>query len=207
MVSVPQFVLGMYEVTVAQWKMCVADQACAFVPAGQGDAEPVAGVGWYDAQEYIEWLSQKSGRQYRLPTEAEWEFAARAGSTTPFWTGYRVNPRDANYDTSKDYNSSNTDTPFGKVRDAGAYRPNAYGLYDVIGNVQEWVEDCFDTYAKAPTDGRPSLGASARSAPCSKAVRGGSWRSPPAAVRSAWREALFPSARISDAGFRVARDF
>jgi formylglycine-generating enzyme required for sulfatase activity len=210
MVLVPQFAIGAYEITRSQWAACVADGGCTFqavpVTPANGD-EPVSGVSWRDAAQYVDWLSGKTGKQYRLPSEAEWEYAARAGTQTPFWTGDRVFSMLANFDSSKSYNSSNATTAPGKPVEVGSYDPNAFGVYDTIGNVQEWVEDCFGPYSTAPADGSPVLGATSRSSGCEKVLRGGSWKSPPQEARSAFRYWLHDHIRWGDAGFRVARDF
>ena len=209
MVLVPQFAIGAYEVTLSQWSACVADGGCTFkgatVPPANGN-EPVSGVSWRDAAQYVDWLSAKTGKQYRLPSEAEWEYAARAGTQTPFWTGERVFSMLANINSSQSYNSSNVTIPVGKPVEVGSYRPNAFGIYDMIGNVQEWVEDCFGIYANAPADGSAVLGATSQSSGCEKVMRGGSWKSPPQEARSAWRYWMHSHVRWGDAGFRVARD-
>jgi formylglycine-generating enzyme required for sulfatase activity len=209
MVLVPQFAIGTYEVTQAQWAACVADGGCSFkgaaVPPANGE-EPVSGVSWRDASEYVGWLSAKTGKEYRLPSEAEWEYAARAGTQTPFWTGERVFSMLANVDGTKSYNGSNVTSAAGKPVEVGSYRPNGFGIYDTIGNVQEWVEDCFGVYSVAPNDGSPVLGATSQSSGCEKVMRGGSWKSPPDAARSASRYWMHGRVRWGDAGFRVARD-
>jgi formylglycine-generating enzyme required for sulfatase activity len=161
-------------------------------------------VSWNDTQAYIQWLNQTSGKTYRLLSEAEREYAARAGSQTAFWWGDSIHTGQANYDgTGKTYNNS----PRGEWRKAtvpvNSFKANPFGLYNVHGNVWEWVEDCFhDNYSGAPSDG------SAWTTGCSgnrRVLRGGSWSDVPAGLRSAGRLRLTPDDRIDFGGFRLAR--
>jgi formylglycine-generating enzyme required for sulfatase activity len=178
------------------------------------DDQPVSCVSWADAKAYVQWLAHKTGKGYRLPSEAEWEYAARAGSVSRWPWG----------DTAADgcefanlYDlSSREQFAFGwepmRCRDrypdvapAGALRANAFGLYDLIGNVTEWVEDCYtDSYVGRPRDGRAWVWAGG----CARRVqRGGSWASAAERARSASRDAADPAARADTVGFRVALDF
>jgi formylglycine-generating enzyme required for sulfatase activity len=135
----------------------------------------VINVSWDDARAYADWLSDQTGQRYRLPTEAEWEYAARAGTTTPFWTGDCIHTDQANYDGNYDYNGCGAKTGVhrGQTVPAGSLPANAFGLHEIAGNVWEWVEDCWhSSYAGAPTDG--SAWVEADGGECSRVVRGGS---------------------------------
>ena len=141
------FAVGKYEVTFDEWEACVASGGCdSYKPKDQGwgrGPRPVINVSWNDAIAYVEWLSAKVGKPYRLPSEAEWEYAARAGTTTRYWWGDEITIENANYGRN-----------VGKTTDVGSYPPNRWGLYDMQGNVWEWTEDCYhDSYKVAPEDG------------------------------------------------------
>jgi formylglycine-generating enzyme required for sulfatase activity len=182
-------------------------------PREARDDHPVACVSWADARAYVEWLAHRTGKPYRLPSEAEWEYAARAGSAARWPWG------DAPSDGCEFANlhdlSSRESYAFGwepvRCRDAypdvapvGALRANDFGLYDMIGNVAEWVEDCFtDSYVGRPRDGRPWewVGGCTR-----RVLRGGSWVSPAERARSAFRDAADTTTRADFIGFRVALD-
>jgi formylglycine-generating enzyme required for sulfatase activity len=206
-VTIPSFALSKYEITFAQWDACVADGGCrgpAPVDEGWGRGmRPVIGATWDMAKSYVEWLRQKTGKSYRLPSEAEWEYAARARTTTPFSFGATITPAQANYNGSTGY----ADGPAGSNRQqtlpVGSFPANAFGLHDMHGNVREWTEDCWhDGYADdAPTNGAPYL-----SPDCGEhVIRGGSWENPPAEVRAAAREGTRRDEQSSSLGFRVAR--
>ena len=160
-------------------------------------------VSWNDAREYVRWLSRKTGNGYRLLSEAEWEFAARAGSTEPFHFGSTLLPQQASYDARVVYGSGGKGRSKGRTEPVGSFPANAFGLHDVHGNVWEWVEDCWhDTYADAPSHG----GVWTRGGDCEyRVLRGGSWVSPPQSLRSAVRGRSDPEARSYYQGFRVAR--
>ena len=142
------FAVGVYEVTFAEWDACAAAGGCRHRPGHGGwgrGRQPVIDVSWDDAQEYVAWLSSKTGRDYRLPTEAEWEYVARAGTATPFHTGATISTAQANYDgLSAPYGPGVTGAYRGRPIAAGSLVPNAFGLYDVHGNVAELVADCYD---------------------------------------------------------------
>ncbi len=168
----------------------------------QTDRDPVACVNWQDAKAYTEWLSRKSGKTYRLLTEAEWEYAARADTTTVFSFGDRITPQSANYGSTASYAGSPTAVSAGKTRPVGSYPANAFGLYDVHGNVLEWTEDCYN----ANYNGAPSDGTAWSAGDCSRRVlRGGSWGVDPQNLRSANRNWDASSYRINYFGFRVSR--
>ena len=147
------FAVSKFEVTFEQWEACVAVGACAHVPdSGMGrNTQPVINVSWDDVQRYVAWFSKMTGRPYRLLSEAEWEYAARAGTTTAYSWGGAIDENNAN---CKGCGSQWDDRQTAPV---GSFAPNAFGLYDMRnGNVWEWVEDCFhDNYEGAPKDGSP----------------------------------------------------
>ncbi len=193
-VAIAGFAIGKYEVTFAEWDYCVDAGGCLHRPNDQGqgrDARPVINVSWEDAQAYVAWLSDVTDETYRLPTEAEWEYAARAGTTTQYAFGDKINQKQANFGLN-----------VRKTLEVGSYPANSWGLHDMHGNVWEWVEDCHhDNYEGAPTDGSPWLQSG-----CSKPVlRGGSWVDFAEYLRSAARYWSPPGFRHYFIGFRVAR--
>ena len=196
------FAVGKFEVTFAEWDACVSGGGCSgYSPNDWGwgrGRQPVMNVSWDDAKAYVSWLSQRTSQQYRLLSEAEWEYVARAGTTTRYWWGNDIGRTNANCD------GCGTQSNGKKTSPVGTFAANAFGLHDVHGNVFEWVEDCrHDTYAGAPVDG------TAWTAACSDAsrvLRGGSWNNIPAGVRSADRIWTWPGRRQgTDLGLRVAR--
>ncbi|MDX1654597.1 MAG: formylglycine-generating enzyme family protein [Candidatus Competibacteraceae bacterium] len=171
----------------------------------QTDTHPVVCVSWNDAVAYAQWLSEQTGQRYRLPTEAEWEYVARAGTRTPFWTGACIHTDQANYGGIVDYNDCGADTGVYRQQtvEAGSLPGNPWGLYEVAGNVWEWVQDCWhDDYQGAPQDG------SAWEEPgCARrVVRGGGWGGNPVFLRSAYRFRFAPDGANFLQGFRLARD-
>ena len=212
-VTVPAFSMGKYEVTFAQWDACVAEGGCGgYRPDDEGWGQgnrPVINVSWDDAQSFIDWLNSKTGGNFRLPTEAEWEYAARAGSTTKYHSSNAESQlcRYANHaDTSTDYSNINKACSDGvgkRTATVGRYQPNSYGLHDMHGNVWEWVQDCWnDSYVGAPSDS-----SSWTSGDCSLRVRrGGSWYNGPSDVRSANRYRTSRSEHGNLIGFRLAQD-
>ena len=156
------FAVGKFEVTFAQWDACVAESGCTHKPGdeswGRG-RRPVINVSWDDAKQFVAWLAKKTGKPYRLLTEAEWEYAARGVTRAsdphpPFSTGATINYKQANYDANFKYGSGPQGLYRQKTLDVGSLPRNAFGLHDMHGNVWEWVEDCYkNSYAGAPTDG------------------------------------------------------
>ena len=208
-VTIPRpMAVGRFEVTFAEWEACVAGGGCKSNPSpgdeGWGkDRQPVINVSWDDAGEYVKWLSQKTGKAYRLLTEAEWEYAARAGTTSPFSTGATITPEQANFQTNFNEDGSKRE---GEYREqaikVGTFAPNAFDLYDMHGNVWEWVADNWhEDYAGAPTDGTVNAGGDTSM----RVQRGGSWYSFVSEIRSAARHGDQPDHRGADIGFRVAR--
>ena len=212
-VTVPAFRMGKYEVTFAQWDACVADGGCGgYRPDDEGwgrGNRPVINVSWDDAQSFIDWLNDKTDENFRLPTEAEWEYAARADTTTIYHFGNAEAQlcRYANHaDSSTDYSNTNKACSDGvgkRTATVGRYQPNSYGLYDMHGNVWEWVQDCYnDSYVGAPSDGRAWM-----SGDCGQhTLRGGSWYNGPRAMHSATRTKRALASRHSHLGFRLAQD-
>ena len=200
------FAVGVHEVTFAQWDACRRGGGCAHNPQDKGwgrGNRPVINVSWRDAQQYVRWLSRKTGKRYRLPSESEWEYVARAGTRTPFHTGETISTNQSNYDGNYTYRWGRKGRYRRRTEPVGRFPPNGFGLYDVHGNVSEWVEDCWhETYAGAPRDGR----AWTSGGDCSRRVlRGGSWYDDPRNVRSAFRYRNVTEYRFHIAGFRVAR--
>ena len=165
---------------------------------------PAVCVSWKDAAAYVKWLSNRSGKPYRLLSESEWEYAARAGTRTNFYFGNRLSTKQANYDSSHDDKLSKDRGARDKTTVVGSFPPNQFGLYDMHGNVFEWVEDCWHgSYKGAPDDGR----AWKRGGNCSaRMIRGGSWVNHAPALRSAYRAGVKVTERFTHYGFRVARD-
>ena len=192
LVTIPQpFAVGKYEVTVEQFAEFVRETRHSHESCGKANNHPVACVNWHDADTYVYWLSVKTGHEYRLLSEAEWEYAARAGTTTAYHTGRIILANQAQYSV-------------GGAAAVGSYPANAFGLHDMHGNVWEWVEDCYHSgYKGAPTDGSAWLSG------CDdddRVLRGGSWYEIPENLRSADRGRLDgATVRNYDCGFRVAR--
>jgi formylglycine-generating enzyme required for sulfatase activity len=206
-VSVRAFEVGKYEVTFAQWDACVADGGCGgHRPADQGwgrGRQPLINVSWNDAQEYVQWLSRRTGKSYRLLTEAEWEYAARAGTTNPYPWGSTASHEYANYGAESCCSglASGRDQ-WVNTAPVGSFGANGFGLHDMHGNVWEWVEDCYkENYSGAPADGSSFINQSCSS----RVLRGGSWYYGPRYLRSADRYRDPPSNRFNDVGFRLAR--
>ena len=198
---------GVVEVTFAEWDACVAAAGCGgYRPADEGwgrDRRPVINVSRQDAEAYAAWLSAKTGQKYRLPSESEWEYLARAGTETPFHTGATIAPTQANYDGGASYGGGVRGAFRGRTLEVGWFRANAFGLHDVHGNVWEWVQDCWN----AGYDGAPADGAAWTEGDCAKRVqRGGSWSNPAKDARSAVRNWRVAGYRDPNSGFRVVRE-
>jgi formylglycine-generating enzyme required for sulfatase activity len=206
------FAVGRFAVTFEEWDACAANGGCkGYRPADRGwgrGRRPVINVWWEDAKAYVAWLSTKTGKPYRLLSEAEREYVTRAGTTTPFWWGSSISSRQANYDGQFTYPSTEKDK--GEFRrqtiPVDAFQPNPWGLYQVHGNVSEWVEDCWHkTYDGAPADGSAWINADCTD----RVMRGGSWNFAPWQLRAADRgrfgAAVFASGGLIGIGLRVAR--
>ena len=196
------FAVGRYEVTFAEWDACARDGGC---PRGEGIADefrwgrgrrPVINVSWDDAQRYVQWLSRKTGKAYRLPSESEWEYAARAGTQTTYSWGDEIGVNRANCDGCGSRWDNDRTAP------VGSFGANAWGLHDMHGNVWEWVEDCWNgSYAGSPADGSAWLSGS-----CDvRVLRGGSWIHNPSGLGAAFRGRSTTGFRGNYVGFRVAR--
>ena len=194
------FAVGKFEVTFAEWDACVAAGGCRHKPGDEGFGRgnrPVINVSWDDVtKDYLSWLSKRTGKSYRLLTEAEWEYAARAGSRTRYFWGDEIGKANANCGEC----ASEKASP--QTISVGSHPPNSFGLHDMHGNVFEWVQDCRqESYDGAPTDGSPWIAGD-----CSRRVRrGGSWGSKPQFLRSAFRSKFPSNGRDDSNGFRVAR--
>lgn len=232
-VNIRPFTLGKYEVTWDEWELCVSEGACKgkfevsriewelCVSAGlcKGDdrrmvrsdegwgkgRRPVINVSWRDAQDYVRWLSKKTGKNYRLPSEAEWEYAARAGTTTRFSWGDQDPVCDPAAPNGAQFNDCNIQG----TRPVGSFRPNGFGLHDMHGNVMEWMADCYhESYKGAPEDGSAwrdlGGGCGSLALPGPRVVRGGLGAHSPGP--SALRTRSYPDLRSDDQGIRVARD-
>ena len=200
------FAVGVYEVTFEEWDACARGGGCGeYRPHDEGwgrGRRPVINVSWENARSYLEWLSRKTGEGYRLLSESEWEYVARAGTRTPFHFGNTISTRRANYDGRYTYGPGRIGPFRQKTMPVGSFSPNGFGLHDVHGNVREWVQDCRNrSYERAPADGSAwEMGG------CTyRVVRGGSWQNQPSFLRSAFRSHFHAEFRRSVIGFRVAR--
>ncbi len=234
-VKIERLAVGRFEVTRGQYRVfaeatargaegCFAwsgdrfelDPARSWRSPGyaQGDTHPAVCVSWEDAGAYVRWLTQRTGRTYRLLSEAEWEYTARAGTRTPRYWGDDADMA-CTYANGADRTTAasapgagalgiaNCDDRHAYTAPVGAFRANAFGLHDMLGNVGEWTQDCWNAnYAGAASDGRAAL-----TGDCSmRAVRGGAWDDAPAGLRAAYRVGSPTTIRLYSRGFRVARD-
>ena len=192
------FAVSKFEVTFEEWDACVAAARCPRVPDHWGRGRmPVINVSWGDAKQYLAWLSELTQKEYRLLTEAEWEYAARAGSTTRYFWGDDPRAGNANCDGC----GSSWDRQ--QTAPVGSLKPNAFGLYDMLGNVWEWVEDSWhENYKGAPMDNSAWLRGGD---PNYRVVRGGSWRNESELVRTAIRRSRNINVRFDTLGLRIAR--
>jgi formylglycine-generating enzyme required for sulfatase activity len=212
-VNLRRFAIGRYEVTRGEWAACVAGGGCAVVSGGDGDPQmPVTGASWTQAQQYVAWVSARTQRRYRLPSEAEWEYAARAGSPAQFTWGNLVDlacGQVNSFDRSGRRGNPQwtwqieCDDGYAGVAPVGRFPANAWGLHDMLGNVWEWVADCWHgDYENAPADGSAWIDDG-----CRKHVnRGGGWGNHPRSLRVSNRDGDETAASSDGMGFRVARD-
>ncbi len=197
--------VGKFEITFDEWEACTLEGGCnGYKPKDSGwgrGRRPVIYVSWDDAKAYVAWLRQRTGQPYRLLSEAEWEYATRGGTTTAYATGSGIKTAQANFDASSAVGARKRGSYEGKTMEVGSFPPSPFGLYDVHGNVAEWVEDCWNpSHAGAPNDG------SARGGDCKRRVlKGGAWYYEPDYLRSAARLSYPKSVRLNIVGFRVAR--
>jgi len=211
-IAIDAFAVSVHEITFGDITACQEGGGCAGLdPWGETRSElwttaarPVIHISWEDAVTYADWLnSQVEGTPYRLLTEAEWEYAARAGTTTPFHTGETITGEQANFNGQRTYNGSAKGPYLRKPAAVGSYAPNPFGLYDMHGNAAEWVADCWTPdLSEIPADGRavPLTGCNSR------VVRGGDSTKVPSYVRSAHRDSEIATRRDARIGFRIARD-
>jgi len=210
-VTVSSFFMGKYPVTQAQWRVVAAlpqvKRELKPDPSYfKGDNLPVEQISWYEAVEFCDRLSKSTGRNYRLPSEAEWEYACRAGTTTPFYFGETITADLANYYAEVSYGDAPKGKPVGQTTPVGSYPPNAFGLYDVHGNVWEWCyDDWHSNYELAPSDGSPWLNKQQKDNENDnpKLLRGGSWNNSPGYCRCASRNHFELGSRYDYRGFRV----
>ena len=200
------FAVGKFALSFDEWDACIADGGCnAYKPDDYGwgrGHQPVIDVSSADAEAYVAWLSKKTGKHYRLLSEAEYEYVARAGTKTPFWWGSSISTGQANYDGSYTYDNGAESEYRARTLPVDSFLPNPWGLYQVSGNVYELTQDCYhDDYEGAPTDGSAWTAET-----CSeRSVRGGSWSSLPGNLRSGSRGRVSATHRSNGLGFRVAR--
>ena len=197
--------ISKYEITFDEWEACALEGGCGnYRPEDGGwgrGRRPVIYASFDDAKAYVDWLRQKTGKAYRLLSEAEWEFAARGGTSTPYASGETLAPTQANFDASTLSGSRKLGSYEGKTIEVGSFPPNPYGLFDMEGNVFEWVEDCWNpTHAGAPADASP------RGGDCQRRVaKGGAWYYEADYARSSARMSFPKGSRLNVIGFRVAR--
>jgi formylglycine-generating enzyme required for sulfatase activity len=201
-VSIKSFALGKYEVTQGQWKAVMGSNPSGFKECG--DNCPVEQVSWDGIQQYIQKLNASSGQQYRLPSEAEWEYAARAGTSSKYWWGDTASHDYANYGKDECCGGlAQGRDQWTNTAPVGQFPANAFGLHDMHGNVWEWVQDYWhDSYSAAPSDGSAWVAGGDQG---KRVLRGGSWDFIPADLRSAIRGRISPDSRIINIGFRLAR--
>ena len=207
-VRVQQFLMGCYPVTQAQWRVVARYQQIERElnpePSKfKGDNRPVERVSWNDATEFCKRLSHNTGREYKLPSEAQWEYATRAGTKTPFHFGEKITPELVNCNGNFSYNESPKGESRGQTTDVGSFPANEWGLHDLHGNVWEWcLDDWHDNYEGAPIDGSAWIDEDRTNT--NRELRGGSWFDDPGYCRSASRDRLNQRDGFSNGvGFRV----
>ena len=193
-VTIKPFAIGKFPVTVREWNECAAAKACGFTATGNDDA-PATDVNWNDAKQYVAWLAKETGKNYRLPTEAEWEYAARGGKQTKYWWGDQFQQGMVNCKNCADVAGA------AQPIKVGSLKPNPFGLYDMGGSVDQWVEDCWHkNYQGAPSDGSAWLERDCSS----RVIRSGSWRNDASSARAASRDRYDAVVRYPTHGFRIA---
>jgi formylglycine-generating enzyme required for sulfatase activity len=207
-VKIQSFYMGKYLVTQKQWNLVAKllptinkelNPVPSFFKKGE---HPVEQVSWYDVNEFCARFSRETGRNYRLPTEAEWEYACRANTVTSFYFGETITTKLANYDGKYNFISKNKAKFHNHTTPVGSFPPNAFGLYDMHGNVWEWCIDTWhDNYKDAPIDGIGWVDSNPF-----RLLRGGSWYSYSISCRSAYRHRISPKSKYEDVGFRVVCD-
>ena len=194
-VAIKSFAIGKFPITVHEWNECAAAKACGFTAKGSADA-PVTDISFNDAKQYVAWLANATGKAYRLPSEAEWEYAARGGKTTKYWWGDEFKSGMVNCKNCADVGGA------AQPIKVGSLKPNPFGLYGMGGGVDQWVEDCWHkTYQGAPSDGTAWL----EGGECNlRVIRSGSWRNDAGSARPASRDRYEAVVRYPTHGFRIA---
>jgi formylglycine-generating enzyme required for sulfatase activity len=192
-VTIKPFAISKYPVSVREWNACAAANACAFLVTGRDDI-PVTDVSWTDAKQFVAWLAKETQKAFRLPSEAEWEYAARGGTQTKYWWGDQLQPGMANCKNC-------TDAAAEQPLKLGSLKPNPFGLYDMGGGVNQWTEDCWHkNYQGAPQNGAPWV----ENDCVSHVIRSGSWKNDARYVRPASRDGYDTNVRYPTHGFRIA---
>ncbi len=193
-VTIKSFAISKFPITVREWSACVGAKGCSYAATGKDDA-PVTNLSWTDARQFVEWLSSVTQKPFRLPTEAEWEYAARGGARSKFWWGDQLQVAMANCKgCNEPYESS-------QPLNVGSFKPNPFGLYDMGGNVHQWVVDCWHrNYQGAPLDGSAWVDTDCPS----HVIRSGSWKNDPSYIRPSNRDHYDSNVRYPTHGLRVA---
>ncbi|MGD1703334.1 formylglycine-generating enzyme family protein [Dapis sp. BLCC M229] len=206
-VTIALFFMSKYPITQAQWQIVASKFPQINIPLNpniskfKGEYLPVESISWYEANEFCARISQKTAKNYRLPSEAEWEYACRANTTTPFYFGETITTNLANYNGNSNYGEISRGVWRRQTTQVGSFPGNAFGLYDLHGNVWEWcADDWHSNYNFAPSDGRIWK---SESNSLYKVLRGGSWNIGARRCRSASRYALIPDSKDNFLGFRV----
>lgn len=193
-VAIKPFAIGKFPVTVREWNECAAANACGFTATASDDA-PITNVSWNDAKQYVAWLAKATGKPYRLPSEAEWEYAARGGKQTKYWWGDQFQSGMVNCKNCADVGGAQQPIKVGSLK------PNPFGLYDMGGGVDQWVEDCWHkSYQGAPSNGSAWLDGDCNL----RVIRSGSWRNDAGSARAASRDRYEAMIRYPTHGFRIA---
>jgi eukaryotic-like serine/threonine-protein kinase len=197
-VTLPPFYMSKYPITQAQYRSVIGEDS----GFGLGADYPIEQISWHDAVEFCNKLSQRSGRKYTLPSEAQWEYASRAGTTTAFYFGETITPDLANYNGDFPYKGAPKGENRQQTTPVGSFPPNPFGLYDMHGNVWEWCLDAYQAnYQSAPTDG--SAWDDRSNADLKRVMRGGAWDYVARGCRSAVRCSLAPGIRMAGCGLRL----
>ena len=191
-VQIEAFAIGCTAVTVGEYRLFSTQHS-----PDDDSGLPAVAVNWNDASDYCAWLAQVSGLDYRLPSEAEWEYACRAGTETPFYTGHQLTIEEANYF----YDESGTRVGPGRRMRTGSFPANPWGLYEMHGNISEWCADAWNS--SHTVAGQRGLNHELPINPM-RAIRGGGWDYLPRLLRSSWRDGLPPDTRRDNLGFRIA---
>ena len=203
LVSIRPFLIGKYPITQAQWQAVMGNNPAKFIVADTTQSKkPVERVSWLDCNLFCKQLSKIIGRELRLPTEAEWEYACRGRTNTPFHYGFTIDTQLANYNGEDIYGSGFEGENRNETTDVDLFPPNKFGLHDLHGNVAEWCADSWhDNYNNAPTDGSAWTNNNPKDM---RVLRGGSWLHLPGSCRCAQRIKSDPKSKSDAFGFRIA---